>query len=182
MRTQNKIHTILIIFVFTTLLLIVFLVYPTLKSIKNGSEEILSDRSRDVFINSEIREVDNFKKKYKDYKSNLEKIDKLLVDSKNPVDFIEFLEKIASDFNVITDINFVPSKEKDANNGSLVIFQISAKGDFLNILRFIEKLETGPYLIEIQNLTIKKSEKEIDKEKNISNRIDANFLIEVTTK
>ncbi len=183
MKTQNKIYTIVIIFVLIILFLIVFLIYPTLKDIKNGSKEILSNKNRAVLINEEIKELDNFKKNYDDYKPNLEKIDQLFIDSQNPIDFIKFLEGISFDSSIVSGINLVSlAGNETIDSLPVVLFQISAKGDILNILKFIEKLERGPYLIRIKNLTIKKSAQDNIKDGNIYNEVDANFSIEVVTK
>lgn len=170
-------------FALTALILIVFLIYPTLIDIKNGSNEILSDREKVVLIQEEFGELYDFKERYQEYKINLEKIEKMFVDSKNYIDFIRFLEDIAFDSGVETDISLVSdSKDKKNNNSSATFFRISAKGDFLNILKFSEKLETGPYLIKIYNLTIKESKQSIALVNDLSDKLDANFLIEVITK
>ncbi len=182
MKTGKKIYIIIIIFAFIILSLIVFLIYPTFKSIKDGSEEILSSKNKTISINAETMELDSFKKNYKNYKPNLDKIDQLFVDLANLVDFIKFLEKVALDSGINADINLVNSKQEKINNFPVVLFQVSAKGDFLNMLKFIDKLETGPYLIRIENLTFKKSEKEITEDKNISSILDSDFLIGVATK
>lgn len=179
----NKIYIIILIFAIIILFLIIFLVYPALKEIENNSKEILSNKDKVVFTDAEFKELDNFIKKHKDYKSDLEKIDKLFIDSKNPVNFIEFLETISYNSNVSSSINLVSSAgDQNINGLPVAVFQISAKADILNILKLIKKIETGPYLIRIQNLTIKKSEQDNIKGENLSNRVDAIFLIEVATK
>ena len=151
--------------------------------IKNASEEISSYKSGAVSIDLQNKELDNFKKNNKEYKPNLEKIDALFVEAKNPIDFIEFLEKIAFDSGVISDINLVPTPKNASTAGvSTAFFQIYAKGGFLNILKFSERLETGPYLAKVSNVTIKKLEEKTEKGENVYMGADANFLIEVVAK
>ena len=87
------------------------------------------------------------------------------------MDFIEFLEKTASDFEITSKISLLPSPAKE--NQDFISFQFFSTGDFLKILEFTEKLEAGPYLIEIKNLVIKSSTKE---------SVNANFLIKAFTK
>ena len=182
MKTKDKIYTIIIIFALIILILSVFLIYPAFKSIKDGSEEILSNKYKAIYINAETIELESFKKNYKNYKPSLDKIDQLFIDSKNPVDFIKFLEKVALDHSINADMNLINFRQETTNNFPFVFFQVSAKGDFPSILKFVEKLETGPYLIRIENLALKKSKQEITEDEGISNRFDTDFLIGVATR
>lgn len=175
MKNQNKIYIIITIFALIVLVLIVFVIYPTLEDIKNSSREILLDKSKVISINEQNKELDDFKKKYNNHNYNLEKINQLFVDSKDPVDFIKFLEKTANDSGIGTDIKLdISLSEKGFNNLPVAISNIFTTGNFLNILKFSEKLDTSPYLMRINNLTIKKSSQE--------SMVDANFLVEAITK
>ena len=177
MKTRNKIYILLIIFTTISLILILFLIYPTLTYINNGSQEILSYKKESILIDLENKELDNFKKKYKEYELNFKKIDQLFVDSKNPVEFVKFLENTAYHSSLKPNVNLLQSSKS-----GVIVFSINVKGDFSSILTFSKKLETGPYLITIQSLSIKKSEAEVeaetDKEKMI-HQVEANFSIEV---
>jgi hypothetical protein len=177
---KNKIYTISIVFGLTIIILIIFFVLPSLKEIKENSKDLLLGKNNLAFLEAQVNEIENFKKNYNDYQPNLEKIDQLFVDSKNPVDFIKFLEKTASDFEIESEISLLSlpqGKEQDT-----VIFQIFSKGDFSKILKFSEKLENGPYLIKIQNLTIKKSEKEKVSKEYSPGEVEAIFLIKAFVK
>lgn len=183
MKNQSKIYTIFTFFIILSLFLITFLIYPTLRDIKNDFNEISSKKSGVAFINQETKELDNFKKIYRDYKSDFDKMDQLFVNSENPVNFIKFLEKVASDSDISASIGLVPSENQKIGNLPNINFNISAKGNFLNMLKFSEKLETGPYLIRINNVEIKKSALMSSQGKNIpSNKVDANFLILALSK
>jgi len=183
MKTKNKIYQIIIIFLLIALFLVVFLIYPTLKDIKNNSKQILSNKGQLLFIDAENMELDNFKQGYKDYEPNLKKIDQLFIDPQNPIDFIKFLEKTASNSNISVEINLIPpQKNKNGDDPPTTFFQIYTKGDFLNILKFSERLEMGYYLIRINSFTIKKSDQSIGEDKSFSNRVDADFSIETINK
>lgn len=181
MKKQNKIYAILITFALIVLSAIVFLIYITIGDIKNESAEILSDKNKIDSIEQETRKLENFKKNYDYYKTDLEKIDKLFINSKNPVEFIKFLEKTAIDSTIEAKINFTP---KERTNEALYdIFHISARGDFSNMSKFFEKLENGPYLIRIQSLDIRKSDADFSSgEKIPSLTVDVNLLIEAIAK
>lgn len=153
------------------LTLIVFLIYPVLRDIKNSSKEILLNKIKVISINEQNRELNNFKKRYNNYVHNLEKVDQLFVDSKDPVSFIKFLEKTANDSGISTDIKLdISLSAKGFNDWPVVVSNISATGEFLNILKFSEKLDTSPYLMRTKNIIIKKSSQE--------SMVDANFLVE----
>lgn len=177
MKLQNKIYLISTFFAVAILGILAFFVYPPLNDIKNNSQKIISDKNQIFFIKKETEELDIFKKNYKEYESNLKKIDKLFVDSKNPVDFVKFLENTAYNSGLQSDISLLQSSKSE-----VATFQVYVIGDFLKILDFADKLETGSYLITIQNLSIKKIITGRDKEKDTSNKVEANFLIEVITK
>ncbi len=102
------------------------------------------------------------------------------MDSEIPIDFIRFLEKLAADSRVLTEISLglgtggSSSQEKPWPS---LYFQLSTESSFLNLSRFMEKLENSPHLIEIQNLSINKTGEQ-ESAKNVS----ANFLIKVFAK
>lgn len=179
MKTKTGIYTIIIFFSAVSIFVIVFLIYPALRDIENSSKEILSNKEGLNFINAQNAELDNFKKNYKDYEPNLKKTEQLFVNPKNPISLIEFLEKMASNLNIVTEIHLnYPANNENSNKTIATEFQISAKGNFLDILKFSEKVETGPYLIKINNLTIKKLDQNLDNAKNSDNLVEANFLAE----
>lgn len=174
-KNQNKIYIITIIFILIILILIVFLIYPVLRDIKNSSKEILLNKSKIASLNEQKGELDYFNKKYNNDSYILERIDQLFVDSKNPIDFIKFLEKTANDSGIIIDIKLnISLLDKGFNNWPVAISNISVTGEFLNILKFSEKLDTSSYLMRVKNVTIKKSPQ--------VSAVDANFLVEAITK
>jgi hypothetical protein len=200
----KKIYSIILIFSAIGLSLVVFLIYPAMKGIEDVSEKILSDKNEAANISSEIRELNIFKKKYKDYKPNLEKIDRLFIDLEKPIGFVRFLEKLSLNSIIVSTINFAPlTKNATINELPAVVFNVSARGKFMNVLEFLEKLERGPYLIRIKNMAINPVQKKEKlssaseensfdnqgkliqdnvKGSNIINEIEANFLMEVATE
>ncbi len=177
MKTQNKIYVILIIFILA-LLLLVFLTYITFKDIKKAASQILSDKDRAIFIDTQSKDFSYFQKNYETYKPNLEKISQSFIDPENPVNFIKFLEAISSDSGVFSEINLVHSSEsKNIDGLNATAFQIQTKGEFKETTTFIKKLGTAPYLILIESLTMKKSDRN-----DSPNLLESNFLIKVVAK
>lgn len=183
MKTKKKIYVILATFMILALCLIVFLVRPLLTDIESISKEIINNRTREFFIYDQNSQLENFRKKYENYKPELAKINQAFVNSKNPIDFITFLEKTAFEANIDMDVNLVSSVKKEADEKTpMVAFRIFAKGNISNITSFTEKLETGPYLVAIHTVAIKKSEEGIDQSKSFPSLVDTNLSIEVATQ
>lgn len=182
MKENNKTHTTFLILALAILLLSVFLIWPLLKSIEKNSNDLISTKNDIVALAVQIKSIENFKNNYEEYKVNLEKMEQMFFDPNNPVNFIEFLENAAYNYQVVSQINL-----SSVDSQGFIIFQVSSKGDFSKILNFIKKIETGPYLAEIQNLNIKNSVLDQDKEPNIfknysSRKVDATFSIKTFTK
>lgn len=186
MNSNNKIYIISSVFALAALLLFVFYIWPISKEIEQNSQDLISAKNDITTLGAQINETENFKKNYATYKPNLDKIDGLFIDPKNPVDFIKFLEDTASASQITSQISLPPSSE---NSPQFVIFQLSSRGSFSGVLNFSKKIEAGPYLIEIENLTIQNSQGltngggAVSFPKDYSSRIvDAIFTIKVFTK
>ena len=88
-------------------------------------------------------------------KDDLEKINNVFVDEEAPVEFLQFLEQTADENQISINVSLLPQRE-----GGLVFsfldFKVSLKGNYLDCLGFLSKLETAPYLVEIATLNIRK--------------------------
>lgn len=158
MKDNNKIYIIISIFAFVALILIIFFVLPVLKEIRTNSQDLILLKNNILALEEQTKEIENFKNNYDKYKSDLEKIDQLFVDPNNLVDPIKFLESSANDFNLSTKIFLPPFSRVEDGSIDFINFQITCKGSSLNILNFLKKIEAGPYLIQVENLTIQESQ------------------------
>jgi len=179
MTSKKKANIILTIFIAINISLIVFFVWPLLTQIKTNSKEILSAKNNIATLGIQANEIENFGKNYSLYKPNLEKMEQLFVDFKDPIDFIEFLEKTAADSELTSKISLPPATKEE--NKTFIIFQFFSTGDPAKILEFSKKIENGPYLIEIENLTVRDLT-ERDAIKDSSEKVGATFLIKAFTK
>jgi len=152
MEIKKQIYIITSAFLLIALFLVLFLVAPMIKGITQSSEELISQRNDGLILESQFNEAANFKQKYESYQPNLEKLDNMFIDSHNPVNFIEFLEKTASDFQIKLLIS-TPSLSKEGPL-SYDNFQLSSSGNFSDTLKFIRTLESGPYLVKINKLNV----------------------------
>lgn len=186
MTLKNKFNLSLIIYLIFGTLLIVFLIYPLYKDIKNNSQELISQKQEEASLENKIKNIEEFKKKYREIKPNLEKIETLFVESEVPLEFISFLEKTSQDCQTPTQISPSSVAKITEDPWPSIAFQITSVSSFPNLLKFLEKLESSKYLIEIQNLNITRlSEAEL-KPKEIESlsptNIRAIFAIKVYTK
>ena len=189
MKSNNKIYIILSIFASASLILAVFFIWPVLEEIGNNSKDLISEKNNLVTLAAQNNETDNFRKNYETYRPNLEKIDQLFIDPTNPVDFIKFLEDTATSSQITSQISLQPIPQGlHQSSQNFIIFQFSSDGSFSEMLNFAEKIEAGPYLIEIENLTIQTSEGPAGASpENIYNdyssrKVDATFAIKAFIK
>ncbi len=140
-----------------------------------GSAEIISQKGQDEFIELQNAELVRFKANREAYLPNFEKIASSFVDSNNPVNFIEFLENITSKSRVKSEIVWPNVRGDSAAKNSSLDFTILVEGQFLDILNFSEKLEYGPFLVEIKSLSVRKNEIE-------KGNVFADFKVTVYTK
>jgi len=182
--SYSKKRIILIIFFLVSFLVVVFLIIlPLIKEIKIKSEEFLQEKQ--VLTQLKIK-TENLKKAqtlYTEYQSKFEKIKSLFIDPREPINFVEFLERESNNSNLSIGMSINPAKEIKGDPWPSMNFQLTLKGTFPNFLEFLEKLESAPYLIEFQNLNIRKlSEKESQEEGISEGGIVATLLLKVYTK
>jgi len=182
MKNKNAVYYLIAGFAAVSLCLVVFLIYPLLKDIKSTSRQLVENKASLALMETENRQLDAFRGEYALYRENLEKINAIFVDQKNPIDAIKFLEKMAADYGISITINVSPSKNQPAAGATSAAFQIYAKGQFTDIMAFVENVELGPYLIKVNSMNLKKAGRDLDQEKIISGEIESTLAIEVITK
>jgi hypothetical protein len=179
MEIKREIYIIILVSFLFAVALVLFFVYPLLKEIKNDSQQIISQKNDVLLLKNDFDEVQKFQKKYETFKPDLDKLDGMFVDSQNPVDFIKFIEKFASDFEIEAELS-APSFSQDGPP-NFIELRLSCMGDFPKILKFINALETGNYLIQVKNLDIKNF-KDIQGSKKAVIKTQAAFSIKAFTK
>jgi len=182
MTPKNKTYLISGIFLVAALALFGFCIYPLFLGIKDGSQDIIKAKKKVLLLKQEGNEIRQFKELYKSYRSDLEKSEQLFIDPATPLKFIKFLEDNSSKSNIPIEISSIQyPKEKEKSD--FVIFQINSWGSFSSFLKFLGKIETSSYLIESQNLTIRKlTEREVKNNEFSLGDVEINFRIKVFAK
>lgn len=136
--------------------IILFLIYPNFLKIKKVSENFLSQKQELFLLEERETNVNKFKNFYNREKVNLNEIEAVFINPEAPVDFIGFLEKISQDSQIsikISPISAAAGRTDDPWNS--IGFQLELAGSFPDFLKFLEKLESSAYLVEIKNLNIR---------------------------
>lgn len=184
MNIKVKNFVIIIVFIVIYLAIILFFVWALIKDIKNESLNLVLQKNEEFSFKEQMSFLEKFNKDKVDYKESFLKYEEALIDSKNPIILIKFLENTAKDLNVTLDILLTPSLAQSIGTDiwPSISMQIKFSGSFQNTLKFINKLENSPYLLSIQGLKMNKSE-EIIKSKNIASVIiKTDCLIKIFTK
>lgn len=187
MYQNNKIYFAVAGFLIAGLVLMIFVIRPLFKNIKEFSEQLFLFRQELVLLENKAQQSSVLEEKFQVLEPKLKRIKNLFVSSEMPVDFIQFLEIMAGESNVEINISLVPqkAKSKEETAFSFLQFQLSVLGASPNCLQFLEKLETAPYLIEIDNLNVRRiAEEQLKTEKHqefFVGDTEFNFSIKVFT-
>lgn len=149
----KKIYLIIGIIVIINLILIIFIIFPLIDDIEKASKDLVLRKSEIYLLEQREKNLENLKEIYNFNQKNLEKIDTSFIDSDTPIGFIGFLEKIAANSQVKIETSLTEG-ESSLENG--LYFSVSLGSSFHDFLKFLEKLENGPYLVEISRLNIRK--------------------------
>jgi len=158
MTIKNTIRISLLIVLALSVSLSVFLIRPIFSGIKKNSEELINQKQRINFLEEKIKNIEDFKKNQDEIGKNLEKIKTLFLESEAPVNFIGFLEQTARESQLSIKISPSASTKKAEDPWFSIIFEISSASPFPSLLRFLEKLESSPYLIKIQSFSVTRLE------------------------
>lgn len=145
-----------LIFGAVALLLIFLGINPIFGQIKQASENFLNQKKELVELEAKIENLHDFKANFKLYQPNLEKIDKLFADASEPTEFIEFLESEAAISRLSIGIAPFVLKRKEGDFWATLDLNLNLEGSFPNLSRFLERLESAPYLIQMPSLNIRK--------------------------
>jgi len=176
MNSNKKIILTSIIFSIICLIFIVLIIYPLFRDIKRNSIALISQKKEIVLLENKIRDLKEFEKIYKENQQNFKKIDRLFYNPEVPTEikkFADFLRKTALDSQIWLGEEILPPSPKvtlAADPWPSVNFQLAFQGSLSNVAKFLGKLESTPYLIEVLNLTMRKlTEKEIE---DITRRVE----------
>jgi len=151
---RQKIYLTSVLFGILFLLLIIFGILPSLGKVKKSSQELSFQKSTLNLFQSQLEDLRDFQKKFTSYQSLLAKLENSFVVKEAPIRFIEFLEKEAKSSDISLEIVPLNLKPSEVDLWFPLGFSLSFGGSFPDCLRFLERLERGPFLVEISQLNI----------------------------
>ena len=195
MDQNKKIAIFSIILNLSALIVVLLIIYPLHNGIKQESENLILEKTILRQTIEKSKTLKQIEYQHKDCAKNLEKINNLFIPPETPINFIEFLENMAQDFNLSMKITPQAFEKQQDYSWTSMNLDINLIGSFPNLSKFIEKLEYGcfpeanqkkGYLIEIANLRLKSlSEKDLQMKKFETSQaedIDASFLIKAAVR
>lgn len=180
MKIKNNIYIVVAFFLAVALAMVSFVLYPAWQDINMGSNEIASEKSKTLLVDKQKIQLEDFEKNYETYKPRLQTVDQSFVNSKDPINFITFLENNAARASTSIEIRLSSLQEKSESGWPVSVYQVSVKGGFNSVVMFATQLETGPYLVRIKRLTLRQPQEDPTKPPS-GNLIEGEFLVEVIT-
>lgn len=153
-----------ILLIIMTALLPLFLFYkfyyqPTKDTIHKYKEEIQQ-------LNLEIAKLENFAKKEKELELLLRERKKFLEEIKETLPTEKEVPKLLKNISLMTKqtqldiLNFTPKNEEKRNYYVAIPFEIVVKGNFPNIIKYLNQVESLPRLITLESIEFLPQEKE----------------------
>lgn len=183
MSLKKKNIVIVLIFILAVFAAPLLLVYPIFNGIQKNSAEFIEARKKIITAEQDLQNLERVQKFYKTMEPDLVKSEALFINQEFPVAFIRFLEKTAFDSGVSMDVSAVTAPKTEKNLWPSANFQLNLLCYLPNCLRFVEKIETAPYLIEIRNFVIRKAlQQGLPSEAILADNATADILIRVYSK
>ena len=154
------------------LLMALLMVAPLLKNIYGIFNSILETKKDLASFENEASKADVFNSDYDNLQITSEKIEQNLVNESAPIELIKFFEDTAKEMDLLVDIYPASVLKRNRDPWESIGFSIELIGDFSSAMRFLEKIENSPYLIE----TIKFNAKSIT-QKDVSYKRYQDFII-----
>ena len=187
MSPRRKIYISIIVFVIISAFLIVLFLVPILTNIKKNSEELISQKKVLANLQKEKKTFRETEPIYENSKEDVDKINKLFYDPENQLELMDFITEKPKSYNLNNEIlKMLLNQKAQPGSWSSYSIQISSTGSFPSLMKFIKSLESGSYLIEIMNISIKKTSE--GKQGNVSPQgfspgdISASLSIKVYSK
>jgi Tfp pilus assembly protein PilO len=174
MNTKLQILLSFLIFLLFTALFLAFVFFPNFKKITLSQGEIFQTLKEIQSLQAKVQKLPEYKQVEGKIISESEKIEKILINSEIPIEFLQHLESTAKDCKVNLKILSLQKEKLLQDNLQALTIQISVNGKFPDIFCFLKQIENSNYLVQITNLNITKLEKE--------KVIEANFQLEVFGK
>lgn len=132
-----------------------FVIYPTLRDIQSISDSIKKERDD---LETKYQRGQLLRQLVQDFekvKNEKDKLNTIFIESGKELEFVTMLENLASKYNLDQEIKI---STKDVNKESIISalpLDISLKGDYNQILRYLNEIEASSVYFNINNIDAK---------------------------
>lgn len=157
---DKKIYLVIILWLVFLGILIKFILLPFLVQLKDFSQKLIQEKKIQNSLEYRIKNFEEFSKNYSYYQKVFNKIKNFfVVELEVPIEFIKFLEKETERAQLKLEISPLAIRTEKGDLWPSIGFRVIIAGKFPNCLNFLERLEHGPWLIEIFQLRIERISK-----------------------
>lgn len=158
----------------------VLAIMPLLRGMSKDSRHFEVQYLKVLTAASAEKEAAEFLKFSQAREEDFEKIESIFVDAETPIGFIRFIEKIAATSNLTVKITPDTVKKQKGVPWPVMDFQLASSASYPVFLRFLEKLENGPYLLKVQNTSLTR-DRTSQGEENVAQDVSFTLLVQVFT-
>lgn len=151
---SKKILLALLIFIVMSLVLVFFVVFPLISSIRSIVQDTIGAQREILLLRNQGDEYKRLRSNYELAGQILEEIESRVASADIPVDIITSWEDAAFRSGVEMNLNPLSmEKGKDGLFGK-ANFQLSLRGEFQQVMNFITEIDNGQYLTVINTLIL----------------------------
>lgn len=124
------------------------------------NNDIYDKRVRLEILQRQKTQIEQVEGDYKKIQEDTKKLSQVFILKERTLDFISVLENIASENQLSQEISL---EELNRSTGEIqkITLQINLQGDFVNLTKYINKLESLDYYIDINSLNFSKKENSV---------------------
>jgi len=132
---------------------IFFFALPLFNEIREHSQSIITKNLELDYFQQDLIQAREFELLKGSMEWNSQSINNAFANAQAPINLIKFWENSAKDCGLAIDISSVPAPAGSSAKWKILYFRIAVTGNFAKTLNFIEKIENGPYLTQIQGIS-----------------------------
>jgi hypothetical protein len=154
MRGRRSVFAAIAVFGIVSLVFIFVIVYPLFQGIKKDYDEAIEKKEKLIRLEEDKKRGREFEEILQRYEAEFVKMQTLFLDVDEPIAFFRFLDGISIESGVEIKKNPGVSKIQQGDIWPSLDVQIQGTGTFAGVKSFLQKVENGPYLVELEQVTI----------------------------
>ena len=154
MNIKRKLGIYTLLFITATVIIIYFIILPTIKDIKKISDDVYTERVdlEKKYLRGQLlrKTIEDFEK----IKPEKDKLTSVFIIEGEELNFITDLEKIASSYDLEQNLDLQPNKNEINGFYYSLPLEIKIQGGFIEILKYLHDLDKLNYYINLSSITI----------------------------